>query len=95
EPIKDLIDKLKNDIFANLISKNHRLIDRCLVSLDETTSSYSWIPLICEMATNVPTTLWLRGACWYIPNQYDSNQRIRRNGKWLVSQPKEEDLPDP
>lgn len=95
KPIKDLIDKLKNDIFTNQISKNHRLFDRCLVSLDETTSSYSWIPLICEMATNVPTTLWLRGACWYIPNQYDRNQRIRRNGKWLVSRPKEEDLPDP
>jgi hypothetical protein len=95
KPIKNLIDKLKNDVFTGQISKNHRLFDRCLVSLDETTSSYSWIPLICEMATNVPTTLWLRGACWYVPNQYDSNQRIRRNGKWLLSKPKEEDLPDP
>ncbi|MEB3325763.1 MAG: patatin-like phospholipase family protein [Cyanobacteriota bacterium] len=95
DEIQKLVNTIKKDVFATQISNNHPLFDRCLVSLDESLTSYSWIPLICEMATNVPTTLWLNGARWYTPNLYDSHQRIRSNGKWSVDMPKEEDLPDP
>lgn len=38
------------------------------------------------MATNVPTTLWLKDQCWYTPNRYDNQQRIQRNGAWSLRQ---------
>lgn len=86
----DLILLLLKQLFVN-----PTLVWRAISSRRIGQSSYSWIPLICEMATNVPTTLWLNGAHWYTPNLYDSHQRIRSNGKWSVDMPKEEDLPDP
>lgn len=87
-PISGIVAKIRR-VFDAQIRENQQLRERCLVSLEESTSSYSWIPLICEMATNVPTTLWLKGSCWYTPNQYDNHQRISRNGQWSTTKPKE------
>jgi hypothetical protein len=78
-------------IFKQHIRQDEELLERCLVSLEESTSSYSWIPLLCEMATNVPTTLWLKGACWYTPNQYNSRKCISRGGGWSATKPEDPD----
>ena len=86
-PISGIVAKIRR-VLDEQIRENEQLRERCLVSLEETTSSYSWIPLICEMATNVPTTLWLKGSCWYTPNQYDNHQRISSNGQWSTTKPK-------
>ncbi len=85
-PISGIVAKIRR-VLDEQIRENEQLRERCLVSLEETTSSYSWIPLICEMATNVPTTLWLKGCCWYTPNQYDNHQRISSNGQWSTTKP--------
>lgn len=92
--VANLVAKL-NKIFRQQIGDNHTLLGRCLVSVEETTSSYSWIPLICEMATNVPTTLWLKDQCWYTPNHYDNRQRIIRNGAWSLKPPTHGDPQSP
>lgn len=88
-PIGTIAVKLRQ-LLQQQIGENDALLQRCQVSLDESTSSYSWIPLICEMATNIPTTLWLKGSSWYLPNDYDHHQRISRQGKWLT-QPEKSD----
>jgi hypothetical protein len=62
------------------------LRDRCAVKLGEDRESYSWIPLICEMATNLSTTLWVKGFCWYEPNLL-AEQRITKIGGWFVQKP--------
>ncbi len=62
------------------------LRQRCAIKLSETATSYSFIPLICEMATNLNTTLWVKGFCWYVPNQLE-NQRITAIGGWYVEPP--------
>lgn len=64
------------------------LRQRCAVKLGEDATSYSWIPLICEMATNLNTTLWVRGFRWYRPNQLEE-QRIVAVGGWFVEPPQE------
>ncbi|MEB3255821.1 MAG: patatin-like phospholipase family protein [Synechococcaceae cyanobacterium] len=61
---------------------------RCTVKFGEDATSYSWIPLICEMATNLNTTLWLKGFRWYRPNQLEG-QRIVAVGGWFVEPPQE------
>lgn len=80
-----------NAALRKQIHDNHQLLDQCSVALDESTSSYSWIPLICQMATNVPTTLWLKDLKWYVPDVYEGS-RIIRNGQWFGDQPTEKDL---
>ena len=62
------------------------LRQRCSVKLGEDATSYSWIPLICEMATNLNTTLWVTGFRWYLPNQIVEN-RITAIGGWFVDPP--------
>lgn len=62
------------------------LRQRCAVKLSEDATSYSWIPLICEMATNLNTTLWLRGFRWYQPNGL-ADHRIVSVGGWFVDPP--------
>jgi len=62
------------------------LWERCAVKLGEDAQSYSWIPLICEMATNLSTTLWATGFCWYEPNLL-VEQRIIKLGCWHVQEP--------
>ena len=62
------------------------LRQRCAVKLSEDATSYSWIPLICEMATNLNTTLWVRGFRWYRPNGLQEN-RIVSVGGWFVDPP--------
>jgi hypothetical protein len=62
------------------------LRDRCAVKLGEDRESYSWIPLICEMATNLSTTLWVQGFRWYEPNLLEE-QRIIKIGGWHVQMP--------
>ena len=62
------------------------LRDRCAVKLGEDRESYSWIPLICEMATNLSTTLWVKGFRWYEPNRLEEQQIIKIGG-WQVQKP--------
>jgi hypothetical protein len=62
------------------------LRERCVVKVGEDRQSYSWIPLICEMATNLSTTLWVKGFCWYEPNLL-AEQRITKIGGWFVQKP--------
>jgi hypothetical protein len=57
------------------------LRERCTVKLVDSADSYSWIPLICEMATNLNTTLWARGFRWYALNKLE-NQQIKEPGGW-------------
>ena len=63
---------------------------RCAVKLSEDAASYSWSPLICEMATNVNTTLWVKGYRWYLPNMLEDN-RIVAIGGWYVQKPQVDD----
>jgi hypothetical protein len=58
----------------------------CSVKISEDATSYSWIPLICEMATNLNTTLWVKGYRWYRPNRLEG-QRIVAVGGWYVVPP--------
>jgi|688.fasta_scaffold08998_15 hypothetical protein len=40
---------------------------------------------ICEMATNLPTTLWLEDYCFYVPSQYDPmGDALVVQGGWFV-----------
>jgi predicted acylesterase/phospholipase RssA len=40
---------------------------------------------ICEMATNLPTTLWLEDYCFYVPSQYDPmGDSLVVQGRWFV-----------
>lgn len=39
---------------------------------------------LCEMATNLPTTLWLEDFCVYTPNAYDPQGETRLQGGWFV-----------
>ena len=39
---------------------------------------------LCEMATNLPTTLWLQDFCAYTPNAYDPQGETRLQGGWFV-----------
>jgi hypothetical protein len=64
------------------------LRERCAVNLGEKAECYSWIPLICEMATNLSTTLWVKGYRWYTPNRLEE-QRIISTGAWEVRKPTE------
>jgi hypothetical protein len=57
------------------------LQQRCLVKLAEDATSYSWIPMICEMATNLNTTLWVKSFHWYVPNRLDG-LRVVTTGGW-------------
>ncbi|MFM7394319.1 MAG: hypothetical protein ACKO22_08160 [Cyanobium sp.] len=59
---------------------------RCAVKLSEDATSYSWIPLICEMATNLGTNFWVKGYRWYLPNRLEHN-RIVAIGRWSVQKP--------
>jgi hypothetical protein len=63
---------------------------RCAVKLSEDDTSYSWIPLICEMATNLGTNFWVKGYRWYLPNALE-DQRIVANGGWHVQKPQVSD----
>jgi hypothetical protein len=62
------------------------LRERCTIKLGDTADSYSWIPLICEMATNLSTTLWARGFRWYAMNKLE-NQQIIEPGGWYSYRP--------
>jgi hypothetical protein len=81
-----------HQLFHRQAQENKELLQRCLVSTEESSTNYSWIPLLCEMATNVPTTLWLKDVRFYVPNHYDSQGRILKNGKWFVESPRPKDL---
>lgn len=74
-----------------------RLRERGRIELDSTAGDASWIPLICEMATNLSTTLWTAGFRWYVfsaPEQagdrqpggwysYPPDASIRAGRLWL------------
>lgn len=93
--INDLVEDVHNllcDVLENPCTDGDRIkastlmLQRCEVKFGENAASYSWIPLICEMATNLNTTLWVEGFRWYVPNQL-KGQRIERMGGWYVERP--------
>ena len=44
---------------------------------------------ICEMATNLPTTLWLQEFRYYVPNTFLPDGRIQHPGGWYVDEVKD------
>jgi len=67
---------------------DERLSQRCTIKLGEAATSESWIPLVCEMATNLTTTLWMKGYRWYRLNKLDEEEnRIDTTGGWFVEMP--------
>jgi Patatin-like phospholipase len=50
-PARDKQEQLRKDLFDIAVRAEHEP---------------TWIPLLCEMATNLSTTLWLKGYCCYL-----------------------------
>jgi len=67
------------------------LRERCTIKLGDSADSYSWIPLICEMATNLSTTLWAQGFRWYALNKLEI-QQIKEPGGWYSYLPSPSEL---
>lgn len=91
--IRDLVKRMHDllrDVLETPCTDGDRtktsMLQRCEIKFGEDAASYSWIPLICEMATNLNTTLWVEGFRWYVPNQL-KGQRIERMGGWYVERP--------
>lgn len=85
-PLAASVARLR-EILTTQVGKDERLLKHCHVKSAENSLSYSWIPLICEMAANVPTNLWLKGLRWYTPGDNGSQQRVNRNGSWSIHPP--------
>lgn len=67
------------------------VLENCRISPDPIPAEYSWIPLICEMATNLPTTLWIQGYRYYVPNSIVDG-RTETLGAWFSRKPKQDEL---
>ena len=67
------------------------VLENCRISPDPIPAEYSWIPLICEMATNLPTTLWIRGYRYYVPNGIVEG-RTETLGAWFSRKPGQDEL---
>lgn len=63
-----------------------RLRERGWVALSKDRGDSSWIPMLCEMATNLPTTLWTAGFRWYVFSAPD-HDGDRVAGGWYSYQP--------
>ena len=84
--VRGLLQKAMDDAVCVDPDVDEQLRQRCHIKPEEDATSYSWIPLICEMATNLNTTLWVKGYRWYRPNKLENN-RIETTGGWYVEMP--------
>lgn len=69
------------------------VLENCRISPEPVATEYSWIPMICEMATNLPTTLWIKGYRYYVPNLI-AEGRIVKPGAWYSRKPTSNELQD-
>ena len=69
-----------------------QVLENCRTSPEPVSIRNSWIPLICEMATNLPTTLWIKEYTHYIPNHV-VNGRVVSLGCWFTSKPEPNEIP--
>lgn len=67
------------------------VLENCRITPEPVPEQYSWIPLICEMATNLPTTLWIKGYRYYSPNRIVDG-RIETPGAWFSRRPEAQQL---
>jgi hypothetical protein len=67
------------------------VLENCRISPDPVPTEYSWIPMICEMATNLPTTLWIEAYRYYVPNLIVDG-RIEQPGGWYNEIPRADAL---
>ncbi|TVS07267.1 MAG: patatin-like phospholipase family protein [Cyanobium sp. PLM2.Bin73] len=67
------------------------VLENCRITPEPVPTHYSWIPLICEMATNLPTTLWIEGYRYYTPNRIVDG-RVETPGAWFSRRPEAEQL---
>ncbi|MEA5414378.1 patatin-like phospholipase family protein [Synechococcus sp. BA-132 BA5] len=51
---------------------------------------YPLLSRICEMATNLPTTLWLQEFRHYLPNRFFPDGRIQHPGGWYLDEVKDD-----
>ena len=93
EQIRSLVHDVRQHLHsaANQASCNQpglkqRLREHGEIALDNQTIESSWIPLICEMATNLPTTLWTSGFHFYICSAPASNGD-QTPGQWYSYRP--------
>lgn len=70
-----------------------QVLENCRITPDPVPDHYSWIPLICEMATNLPTTLWIAGYRYYLPNTIVDG-RVEVLGGWFSRKPGPDTLAD-
>ena len=87
--IQHLVHDVKNHLEHGLRNKpelKDQVLERCSVNVGDSCLNYSWIPLICEMATNLNTTLWLSGYRWYVLNEIKDG-RILKTGGWYTYEP--------
>lgn len=71
-----------------------QVLENCRTTPEPVATINSWIPLICEMATNLPTTLWVKGYSHYIPNHVVQGQVINI-GMWFNGPPEVQKIPGP
>lgn len=76
-PLAASVARLRK-IFTTQVGKDERLLRHCHVKPGEHSFSQAWIPLISELAANLPANLWLKGLRWSTPGDNDSQQRINR-----------------
>lgn len=69
-----------------------QVLENCRTSPEPVSIRNSWIPLICEMATNLPTTLWIKEYTHYIPNHVVNGQVVSL-GRWFTSKPEPNQIP--
>lgn len=83
--LTDTVALLEQALHAPEIDERH-VLENCRISPEPVPEHYSWIPLICEMATNLPTTLWVEGYRYYAPNRIVEG-RIETPGAWFSRRP--------
>jgi predicted acylesterase/phospholipase RssA len=72
KPAQDQRKQLRKDLFDEEVQKDHKP---------------TWIPLLCEMATNLSTTLWLKGYYYYLPKDIKDNSGKKIKAGWYSYMP--------
>jgi hypothetical protein len=90
-----MVDNVRQCLQASLDDSDlnvSQVLENCRTSPEPVSLVNSWIPLICEMATNLPTTLWLKEYNHYIPNHV-VNGRVVSLGSWYSGKPQGKAIP--
>ncbi|SBO42652.1 patatin-like phospholipase family protein [Cyanobium sp. NIES-981] len=98
EVISHTIHQLVTNVASMLEAALHapeiteqQVLENCRISPERVPKEYSWIPLICEMATNLPTTLWIEGFHFYAPSRV-LDGRVEAPGSWYSRKPGQDQL---